>query len=183
MKKRLILVSAVVSMLLTGCNQATPQPVERVVECNSIMQGPSWIRKGGIIENGLGVVGSSSKKLSTSFKMDIAQADAYTKAGNQLKTDIVGTLEFLRDSHNDLEKETMDKVFALDVKNIPLSGLKVKDMWSSSCNDDFFVWMVMDIDSEIANTKKVLQKVNAQDRVIKTAVEVLNKKVEKLRSR
>ena len=92
--------------------------------------------------------------------MDIAQADAYSKAANQLKTNIVGTLELLRDSHNDLEKETMEKVFALDVNDIPLSGLKVKDMWSSNCNDDFFVWMVMDIDSEIANTKKVLQKAN-----------------------
>lgn len=124
------------------------------------MQGPSWVRQGGIIENGLGVVGASSKAKSSSFKMDIAQADAYSKAANQLKTNIVGTLELLRDSHNDLEKETMEKVFALDVNDIPLSGLKVKDMWSSSCNDDFFVWMVMDIDSEIANTKKVLQKAN-----------------------
>jgi len=147
------------------------------------MDGPAWLRRGGVVEGGLGVVGVSSKATSTSFKIDIAQADAYTKAAQQLRTDIIGTIEMLRESHNDLEKETMDKVFALDVKNIPLSGLKVKDMYASKCNNDFFVWMVMDIDSEASNAKKALEKIKVDNKIIDMAVKELNQKVEKIRNR
>lgn len=186
-KKTLLTTSIIATALFTGCatqNQPTPvSTVSQTKPCNPLMQGPTWIRQGGVIEGGLGVAGASSKAKSTSFKMDIAQADAYTKAGQQLKTEIIGTLETLRSSHNDLEKETMEKVFALDVKNIPLSGLKVKDMWASECSNDFFVWMVMSIDSKIANAKKSLEKAKVESKIINDAVEVMNDKVKEVRSR
>jgi hypothetical protein len=135
MKKSLLLSLTLGALIFTGCNQSqeSVKPMEKptvskpkIHQCDPLMEGPSWLRSGGDIDYGLGVIGVSSKATDTSTKIDIAQTDAYAKAAQQLKTEILGTVEMLRESHEGISKETFEKVFALDVKNIPISGLKQK---------------------------------------------------------
>lgn len=174
-------------ILFTGCasSQQNVQVKQEIKKCNAYTGAPAWVID-PTVDDGVGVLGiSGANSGGASFQEDIARADAYHKAGNEIKTITLATLDLLRESgkvdNSSKTRESMKNVTALEVNSIEVSGLKRKKVWISDCTGDMFTHYVIADTTIKNNIKDTLEKANASNEIIDEAMSRLDKDITKIK--
>jgi len=182
------LIIVAINLFFFGCtsqNQQSLQIKKEMSECTALTNAPIWVIN-PTVDDGIGISGISGKSNGgISFQMDIARADAFNKAAMEIKTVVIATLDLVRETAkvdiSNEARESMKNVTALEVREIPVSGLKRKNIWSSDCTGDLFAYYVISDNTIKNNVKKTLEKVNASHKVIDNAMEHLDKEITKIK--